>query len=317
MLMWSTCGHLGSRKHCKHVQSNGLAMVLLFLPWLLHASTSAAEAATPPSLQVWATVDSVRVDPEMDRYLEDRTDIHADYPTGSYRDRNAVWDAQSSQVSLHAARNEFVAFQVIVGTEKPLSGIQIRMGQLVGPRGATISGRRLALFKAWYVRVAAPSAGYQKTSLGPGWYPDALIPAPGSGAISFDIPDPKNGIGPIQRNQTIWVDIGLPRERRAAPPGVYNGTLEVSSPAGSRRIAVRPSIRLKAHRRGFQDYEYFWLLAKSGMSREAEELVDSIFHVPPFGRENYGNVDIWSHDPQKWDAVRLQAGELLHRTVRK
>ena len=47
---------------------------------------------------VWATSDTVRVSPETGRYLEDRPDIHADYPTGDYQARNAVWDAGTHAV---------------------------------------------------------------------------------------------------------------------------------------------------------------------------------------------------------------------------
>jgi hypothetical protein len=73
-----------------------------------------------------------------------------------------------------------------------------------------------------------------------------------------------------------------------------------------------PSIRLKAHRRGFQDYEYFWLLREAGMGDQADELVNSIIHTTPFGQVNWGNIDIWRNNPEQWDAMRIRAGELLH-----
>jgi len=189
------------------------------------------------SVRVWATGDGVRVNPETGRYLEDRTDIHKDYPTGDYRKHNAVWDASRRRVKLHAARNEFVAFQVVVETDKPVSGIKVQFDHLAGPGGARIAGKHVALFKAWYVHVAKHSGGYPKMSLGPGWYPDALLPADGR-AVSFDIPDPRNCIGATQHNQTIWVDIYVPRERSDAPPGNYSGRLVVSFPGGTRELAV-------------------------------------------------------------------------------
>jgi hypothetical protein len=79
--------------------------------------------------------------------------------------------------------------------------------------------------------------------LGPGWYPDALVPAARSGVISLGIPNPKNHIGASQRNQTVWVDLYVPRERKAAPPGQYQGTLTVSSPEATREIAVELEVR--------------------------------------------------------------------------
>jgi hypothetical protein len=74
-----------------------------------------------------------------------------------------------------------------------------------------------------------------------------------------------------------------------------------------------PSIRLKAHRRGFQDYEYFWLLKQAGLGAEADELVNSVIHTTPFGQMNWGNTDIWKNNPEEWDAARMRAGELLHK----
>jgi len=71
------------------------------------------------SVSVWATGNGLRVNPETGKYLEDRPDIHKDYPTGDYRSRNPVWDAGKGQVTLHAARNEFVAFQVVVEAPAP------------------------------------------------------------------------------------------------------------------------------------------------------------------------------------------------------
>ncbi len=73
-----------------------------------------------------------------------------------------------------------------------------------------------------------------------------------------------------------------------------------------------PSIRLKAHRRGFQDYEYFWLLREAGREAEADQAVNSIIHTTPFGKASIENTEIWRNDPELWDAARLQLGEKLH-----
>ena len=51
------------------------------------------------SVRVWVADDGVRVNPETGRYFEDRTDIHADYPTGGYQQSNGVWDSQSHRVT--------------------------------------------------------------------------------------------------------------------------------------------------------------------------------------------------------------------------
>jgi hypothetical protein len=86
---------------------------------------------------------------------------------------------------------------------------------------------------------------------------------------------------------------------------IYRGEL-----AGRERPI--PSIRLKAHRRGLQDYEYFWLLRQAGREQQADEMVNSIVIATPFGRAAVGNMDVWNRNGEDWDQVRIRAGELLH-----
>ena len=212
-------------------------------------SCQAAPAQETPKpggspIRVWATSDGVRVNPVTGKYFEDRTDIHKDYPTGEYAKRNAVWDAAKRRVTLHAARNEFVSFQVVVakGDSAPLdrtvNAIAI-FRSLTGPDGAKIDGKNVSLFKAWYVKVTRPSArGFEPASLGQGWYPDALVPASSTKGMPLSIPDAVNGIGASQRNQTVWVDIYVPRDRKKCPPGTYTGELGVYSRGGKRMITV-------------------------------------------------------------------------------
>jgi len=202
------------------------------------AATSWGADMNQPSATVWATGDGMRVNPESGAYLEDRPDIHKDYPTGNYQRSNAAWDAAKGLVRLQAARNEFVAFQAVVAVDAPLRGIAVSLDALAGPGGAKIGGRNLALHKAWYVHVTKHSAGYQDTSLGPGWYPDALLPAEADGAVRLDIPEPRNHIGATQRNHTVWVDIFVPRDAGEAPPGTYTGDLVVAWPGGEKQLRV-------------------------------------------------------------------------------
>jgi len=219
-----------------------------------------AEVMQQSAIRVWATGEGVRVNPETGRYLEDRRDIHVDYPSGDYQRQNAVWHAAEGRVALHAARNEFVSFQLIVERSdepsrraEPVKEIEVTCDRLAGPDGAELSGRNITLFLAWYVRVLRPSSGYEALSLGPAWYPDALDPALPGEPVSFDLPDLESptrlaggaeafrvgdGIGPSQRNQTVWVDIYVPRNRDEAPPGTYKGTVHISWPGGQQDIAV-------------------------------------------------------------------------------
>ena len=193
-------------------------------------------------VSIWATSDGVRVDPETGKYLEDRTDIHEDYPTGDYQKRNPVWDARKRRVALVGARNEFIAFQVVVGANEPISGVKVRFDSLTGPDGVRIDGKHVALFKSWYTHVVKKSHGYRKTSLGLGWYADGLLPAGEDGALTINIPEPRNHIGETQRNHSVWADIFIPNGRKDAPPGRYSGELTVSWPGGETKIVVELTV---------------------------------------------------------------------------
>lgn len=202
-------------------------------------------SATETTVRIWAAGDGVRINPETGRYIEDRVDIHPDYPHGRYQQRNAVWDDSRRTVRLYAARNEFVAFQVVIEAAGPVRNIRAEFASLhetSRPRAARISGRNVALFKAWYVHVTQPSTGYDRVSLGPAWYPDALIPVPSGEPLRFDLPDERNGIGASQGAQSVWVDICVPRDRDEAPPGKYRGDLTVTWPGGRQVIAVELTV---------------------------------------------------------------------------
>jgi hypothetical protein len=181
-------------------------------------------------VRVWAVSDGVRVNPVTGALLEARPDIHPDYPRGDFRRRNLVWDADTRTVTLHAARNEFTAFQVIVETDQPVDEVD-----------ASISGLpHAAIFKEWYVQVRRPSTGYEKLSLGPAWYPDALMPYRRSGLNSgfpFSIPDLHNNIAG-QKNHALWVDVYVPFERTAAPPGTRRGAMKVTWKGGEAILNV-------------------------------------------------------------------------------
>jgi hypothetical protein len=196
--------------------------------------------AQNPPVRVWAVSDGVRVDPVEGRILESRPDIHRDYPAGDFRKTNSVWSNDTKTISLKAARNEFVGFQVIVESPQPVDAVDISFKGLAGPGGARIGGTHAAMFKEWYVRVRRPTTGYERSSLGAGWYADALMPyrrAKLNTGFPFSIPDLYNNI-PGQKNQAVWVDIFVPDSRSEAPPGRYAGDIAVSWPGGTETIRV-------------------------------------------------------------------------------
>ncbi|PYV38853.1 MAG: hypothetical protein DMG06_24620, partial [Acidobacteria bacterium] len=163
--------------------------------------------ADSPAVKLWAVGDGVRINPLTGKlFIEGRTDIHKDYPVGDFRSRNLVWDGKARNVTLKAARNEFVAFQLIIESLQPVDDIDVTFLELQHSSGARIAGRYLQIFKEWYVPVRRASTGYEATSLGPGWYADALMPKRQTKLFSgfpFSIPDLYNNI-PGQKNQAIW-----------------------------------------------------------------------------------------------------------------
>jgi len=199
----------------------GVAMLAVFVVPLSGES---------PAVRLWVVSDGVRVSATTGQVIEARTDIHADYPRADFRSANSVWRAANKTVSLKAARNEFVAFQVIVEASAPVEVVDVKFSGLTGPGGAQLTGKYAAIFKEWYVHVRQATTGYERSSLGPGWYPDALMPyrhARLYSAFPFSIPDRYNDI-PGQTNQGLWVDLFVPDDRGAAPPGRYTGEFEVT-----------------------------------------------------------------------------------------
>jgi hypothetical protein len=192
------------------------------------------------SVRLWAVGDGVRVSPLTGKLLENRPDIHRDYPSGDPRAGNAVWDPAARTARLKCARNEYCAFQLVIESLQPAGEIDVKFPRLDGPGGAHIDAPNISIFKEWYVPVRRASTGYERSSLGPEWYADALLPyrrARLNTGFPFAIPDLYNNI-PGQKTQAIWFDLFVPYERAAAPPGRYSGTVEVTWKGGQDGIRV-------------------------------------------------------------------------------
>jgi hypothetical protein len=142
----------------------------------------------------------------------------------------------STEVSLSAARGEYESFQIIAsGTSQSLGNVNVTVSDLKGPAGQMIPRTNFTLYREKYMHVNSSSPNWKGSNqpLGPGWYPDALIPftdpetgKPLSGAHLTAVPfDVKAG-----NNQPIWVDLFVPR---SAEPGKYTGTYTVTSNEGN------------------------------------------------------------------------------------
>lgn len=155
---------------------------------------------------------------------------------------NPVWNGEG--VSLFGARNEVVAFQLIL--EAGSSGandLDIFVSELVNgsfeisnSRAGSADpfnylGKNIEVFTQHYIEIKDPSRGgsswspaARSSSNYRGWVPDALIPLdapPELGGSPFDIP--------AKTNQGIWVDIWIPRD---APQGTYSGEIRILSGSG-------------------------------------------------------------------------------------
>jgi hypothetical protein len=154
-------------------------------------------------------------------------------------ERVGAWDAPGSALSidLYAAQGETESFQVVVRAEgSPLTNVNVLAPNLGGPE--------FTLYREHYVYVSGSSdwASNRNHPEGPGWYADALIPfthpetgADLTGATYDGAPfDVETG-----RNRPVWVDVYVPR---GTAPGVYTGSLVVTSDQGQAAVLVNLTV---------------------------------------------------------------------------
>src|SRR2546427_8077456 len=196
-------------------------------------------------IEVWAVSDSVRIDPLHSQPFEDNQELFSDGMRRGYKQSNLIWDGPARRIMLKAARNETVAFQIVIErTGEKLSNVMVTPAELTGPNGAKIALDNVDLFREWYVHVKNPSK--ESYTLGPGWYADGLLPClrwsgnlyPHSYVMPFDVPDPLNNVGEEQKSQALWMDIYVPESRRFAPPGRYTAPITISSDQGRTQLTL-------------------------------------------------------------------------------
>jgi hypothetical protein len=168
------------------------------------------------------------------------------------------------QIVLWAGRGEYESYQVIVrGAAGGLANATMSASSLIGPGGQIISRENIQLYREQYVHIArgSPDRGGTNRPLGPGWYPDALIPVntpDGDSAGRPPDPDKDQALQTSMpfsvaegKNQPFWIDVFVPRP---AVSGEYRGTLAVAAKDGTTSIQVtlhvwdfelplRPSLR--------------------------------------------------------------------------
>ena len=162
--------------------------------------------------------------------------------------RNSAWDGRV--VRLFGARNEIVAFQVIVEADaRGIRELSVRLPELTSDRERIVyrapaadptdyAGRPIQIFAVNYLLVTAPShASWVYTRGSPaappdptGWKPVQLVPeqaAKGRGGLPVSV---RPG-----ENQAIWIEVYVDRARA---PGAYRGTIEIEADGERRTLPL-------------------------------------------------------------------------------
>ena len=76
-----------------------------------------------------------------------------------------------------------------------------------------------------------------------------------------------------------------------------------------------PTLRMKAARRGVEEYEYLFLLdSLSGDSTKSGAIVDRLVRRP-LGPKSVGNINTWSHDPEEFDKARDEMADMIEKLI--
>ena len=201
---------------------------------LVMAMILLADPAWADVRRVWAVNDGEKIERDA-----------VDHPAAA---RNSVWDGRV--VRLFGARNEIVAFQVIVEADaRGIRELSVRLPELTsdGERIAyrppaadptDYAGRPIQIFAVNYLLVTTPShASWVYTRGSPaappdptGWKPVQLVPeqaAKGRGGLPVSV---RPG-----ENQAIWVEVYVDRART---PGAYRGTIEIEADGERRTLPL-------------------------------------------------------------------------------
>ncbi len=223
----------------KSVAAIDFVVIATYMARVVLACTAVILAAAPGLAgvaAVWAVSDGEKVE--------------RDERAHPLKPRNAVWDGTT--IRLASARNEIVAFQVIV--EADVAGVHALTASLRELRrrggGETIAyapkvadpslsaGRPIQLFAAHYMNVTAPSraewAWMPDTPAAPrdptGWKPVQLVPENArSGRGGYPL-----AVG-ASLGQSLWIEIYVERDR---PAGVYEGTLAITADGKASALPV-------------------------------------------------------------------------------
>ncbi|KKS46282.1 hypothetical protein A2968_04960 [Candidatus Gottesmanbacteria bacterium RIFCSPLOWO2_01_FULL_42_22] len=152
----------------------------------------------------------------------------------------------TSALTLFSAGNEYEMFQIVVKAPpgNTLTGVSVSVSDFLGPNNNKISADNVSLYREHYINVTAGSkkrAGDTNSPLGPGMYPDALVPFKDPATKAdltgrFDA-SPFNVL--TSDNQPVLADVYIPG---ATPPGQYLANVSVSSDQGSATVQINLNV---------------------------------------------------------------------------
>lgn len=149
----------------------------------------------------------------------------------------------SSSIELHAARNEWESFQIVLRSATDVQDVTIVPGDLTNG-GSVIAGDLKNVYKAFQIHIDRPSPFNNNFS--PGYYDDALVPL-----VNPETGKPLSG-GRLRgypfdllkdMTQSFWIDIKIPS---GAATGTYTGVYQVT--AGGKVVGtIDVSLRVYGH----------------------------------------------------------------------
>jgi len=180
--------------------------------------------------------------------VSDGEKVERDDRASPWKGRNSVWDGQ--RVRLFGARNEIVAFQVMVESDaQGIEALRLSLPELRQRGGASriayaapaadptdTVGRPIQIFPLHYMNVTETTHATWAWAPGSpaapsdtlGWKPVQLVPENArAGRGGFPL-----RVAPAS-NQAVWIDVYTGRDRA---PGTYEGTVTVS--ADGRTLAL-------------------------------------------------------------------------------
>ena len=182
--------------------------------------------------------------------VNDGEKIERDDLNNPNKSNNSAWDGQ--KIKIFGARNEIIAFQIIVEADKEgINGLTVTLKELARRDGkGTIKytaptldptnyvGRPIQLFSINYMNVEMASRAqwvYQPDSPAApkdptGWKPVQLVPEnarAGHGGFPLKVS--------ADANQGIWIEIYTDR---SLPPGLYNGSVTVVADGKKQMVPI-------------------------------------------------------------------------------